>query len=268
MSVEDDDVAVVELRKTFFFPIAEEKLFELFDQVREKLPPAHQEIAAAFRHNLVAASDVLSLPFHLAHVSVFRRDLRDYVADAIEDVEAAGVAEADKDKAVEVRIEELMQAAEERDKHGDRIAPAVFEEMMAVFRYSDGHARTTQELLRQGVVLVWGALEVLVLDCYRLWCGKEADPKKALNEMIPHYGSGKAFLKDLELWELYNRRHLIVHRLGIVDEKYVKETGSKLPIGSEIMVTPLELEDNFDTAVVTAMSILLMSCKPPVDNSP
>lgn len=259
MSEADENIG--EVRERFFFPIREEKLFELFDKVHEKLPPAHQEISHAFRHSLVAASEVLSLPFHLAHVSVFRRTMRDCLMDAIEDVEAEGVPEAEKDDAVEARLKELMERADEEDRKEDRTTSRIFEEMLAVSHYSDHHLRTTQELLRQGVVLVWGALEVLVLDCYKLWCGKETDPRKALQEMIPQYASGKEFLKDLELWELYNRRHLIVHRRGIVDAKFVKQTGSKLPIGSEVIVTPAELEDNFDTAVVTAMSIILMSCR-------
>ena len=259
------DINIVELRKHFFFPVSEDKCFELFDKVHEKLPSAHQEISAAFRHNLVAASDVLSMPFHLASVSVFRRNLRDHISEAVADVEAAGVSEEGKDDAVEARIKELALEGDELDKTDAYTTTAIFDEMLAVFRYSSGYDRATQELLRQGVVLVWGALEVLVLDCYRLWCGKQADPKKALQEMIPQYETGKEFLKDLELWELYNRRHLIVHRRGIVDEKFAKETGFKLAVGTEVVVTPLDLENYFDTAVVTAMSILLMSCKRAVD---
>jgi hypothetical protein len=41
-----------------------------------------------------------------------------------------------------------------------------------------------------------------------------------------------------ELWLLNQRRHLIVHRRGIVDAEYVAKTGDALPIGSQLEITP------------------------------
>jgi len=49
-------------------------------------------------------------------------------------------------------------------------------------------------------------------------------------------------LREDDLWKLNQRRHLIVHRRGVVDAAYLAKTGEVLPIGSHLCVSPQELE--------------------------
>ncbi len=48
-------------------------------------------------------------------------------------------------------------------------------------------------------------------------------------------------LRTEELWVLYQRRSLIVHRRGIVDKPYLANTGDKHELGTQLLVGPGEL---------------------------
>lgn len=50
-------------------------------------------------------------------------------------------------------------------------------------------------------------------------------------------------LKDRQLWLLSQRRHLIVHRRGVVDKEYLEKTSDALPIGSVIENSRLDIEN-------------------------
>jgi hypothetical protein len=45
-------------------------------------------------------------------------------------------------------------------------------------------------------------------------------------------------LAHRDLWALYQRRHLIVHRRGVVDESYLDATGKADAVGAALIVTP------------------------------
>lgn len=49
-------------------------------------------------------------------------------------------------------------------------------------------------------------------------------------------------LNDRGLWHLSQDRHLIVHRRGYVDDRYVQATGSTLALGTQREVSPAELD--------------------------
>src|ERR1700682_3807894 len=49
-------------------------------------------------------------------------------------------------------------------------------------------------------------------------------------------------LNDGHLWRLYKTRNLIVHRAGVVDALFQKETGNTTPLGTKLRVTPSELK--------------------------
>src|SRR5690606_36243554 len=51
-----------------------------------------------------------------------------------------------------------------------------------------------------------------------------------------------ALSKDC-LWLLFQRRHLLVHRRGIVDAQYAGLTGDTTPIGARVVVTPAFLDE-------------------------
>jgi len=61
---------------------------------------------------------------------------------------------------------------------------------------------------------------------------------------------------DTALWTLNQRRHLIVHKRGVVDREYLTKTGENLETGEQLAVTPAELEI-YLRAVVNVGSELL-----------
>ena len=58
-------------------------------------------------------------------------------------------------------------------------------------------------------------------------------------------------LADERLWFLFQKRNLIVHRRGIVDQHYREKTGDTLAIGTQLVVSPSEIE-NLLAAVLAA----------------
>jgi hypothetical protein len=49
-------------------------------------------------------------------------------------------------------------------------------------------------------------------------------------------------LASRDLWTLYQRRHLVVHRGGVVDKAYLNASGETYTIGTRLIVTPLDFE--------------------------
>lgn len=58
------------------------------------------------------------------------------------------------------------------------------------------------------------------------------------------------------LWDLNQCRHLIVHRRGVVDEKYKASTKCPLSIGERISVSPQDVEEYFLIAIQSATAVL------------
>ena len=65
-------------------------------------------------------------------------------------------------------------------------------------------------------------------------------------------------LAHRELWTLYQRRHLVVHRRGAIDQVYLDATGENHSLGSRLIVTPKAFEASL-TAVVSAGAALVHS---------
>jgi len=75
--------------------------------------------------------------------------------------------------------------------------------------------------------------------------------RDAFGALFPNAGKCNQSLADYRLWHLYQTRNLIVHRRGVVDQRYIDNTGTTLPIGTHMWITPAEIE-NFFGAVVAA----------------
>jgi hypothetical protein len=63
-------------------------------------------------------------------------------------------------------------------------------------------------------------------------------------------------LQQEALWKLYQRRNLIVHRRSIVDEAYLRNTGDTLPVGTELLVSPQQLEADLSLVRDTGMELI------------
>jgi hypothetical protein len=66
--------------------------------------------------------------------------------------------------------------------------------------------------------------------------------KAAFFALFPADSRLRSALNERTLWILFQRRNVIVHRRGIVDRQYVETCGDEHPIGSRLVVRPVELE--------------------------
>jgi hypothetical protein len=53
----------------------------------------------------------------------------------------------------------------------------------------------------------------------------------------------RSSLGDRRLWQIAQRRHMIVHRRAIVDVEFVRNTGESLVVGSKLPLSPMDIED-------------------------
>jgi len=70
--------------------------------------------------------------------------------------------------------------------------------------------------------------------------------KQIYDVMFPASLSDRLILKDNDIWILSQKRHLIVHRGGIVDKKYLDKTGEALNSGDKLLMTPKDLINYFE----------------------
>lgn len=80
------------------------------------------------------------------------------------------------------------------------------------------------------------------------------DAITALLHNAPEVTSG---FKHPDLWSLCQRRHLIVHRRGIVDSKYVDATGDSARIGTALTIKPSDFSSYHSTVHALGLRILL-----------
>ena len=149
-----------------------------------------------------------------------------------------------------------------------------------------------QELMRQGIVLAWSAIEALANDLFRSLLNDNPTLSEALfhdertkkrfqlrdamgilasrnynlsdhmgdvlNEccklddvdsircvfdaLFPNGEKLRNTLADERLWKLFQRRNLIVHRRGIVDQMYIDNTGDNVALGSELAISPADVD--------------------------
>jgi len=157
-----------------------------------------------------------------------------------------------------------------------------------------------QELLYQGLVLLWSAFEVLYRDVFETLLnqcpGKVCDlnnhpdtrkrfevERFPLDTLVQHrfdlsaslgtvlvrrqdfsdlrtikavyavlYPTSTALLSALaeqRLWVLYQQRHLIVHKRGVIDRAYTVATGEACVVGERLAVTPQSVKDSLKVVV-------------------
>ncbi len=84
--------------------------------------------------------------------------------------------------------------------------------------------------------------------------------KDVFGTLFPHTAPLRKALDEGDLWILNQRRHLLVHRRGIVDDEYLDNTKESVAIGSLLSVSPKEIENYFHVVrdageeIVTACS--------------
>jgi len=289
------------------------KFFPNFAQIKGSLPPKYSELAEAFEKNVSAVVATVGIPVTLASAAAEGSHWqRIHSAERIrtlllhaEPGENEAALEARRDehalKSASEKMREFVTSPDGRDK----IAADACAFLSQSLGSSDLSAAAA-ELILQGTVLTWSALEVLSRDLFEAVLN--SDPKRALAviqdaaakqrlqsrftlEELASFGfdlsssvgsllssqqdfsdirtikaailpalnfdpAVAAVLGEKRLWILCQQRHVILHRRGVVDARYLEVTGDQRPIGSRLSVKPAELESQIK-AVVAAGSTLL-----------
>lgn len=63
-------------------------------------------------------------------------------------------------------------------------------------------------------------------------------------------------LNQQDLWVLGQRRHLLIHRCGVIDKKYIDSTNDDVKLGAKLRISPDELEKYIDISFNTSLAIL------------
>ena len=92
-----------------------------------------------------------------------------------------------------------------------------------------GHwlVRCTCLLLTQSGHKLCAAVIVMPISALTL-----SDIKDVFRTLFPTHTDLHATMKKDGLWLLWQRRHLLVHKRGLVDAAYLKQTGDKQPVES------------------------------------
>jgi hypothetical protein len=80
--------------------------------------------------------------------------------------------------------------------------------------------------------------------------------RAAYAAMFPGATELRKHLLDDRLWQLSQKRHLIVHRRGIVDDAYLQATGASLRLGETLWITPSEVEESIEIALALGTELL------------
>jgi hypothetical protein len=297
----EETVKLIEtMERHFLVPLNMDDFLSDLDGTVAQLRPPYDEPGRAFGHNLTGVVSTVTLPFALAASSVRdRHTQRFYTAERIRarSIEAeegeseSSLEERRKRHAQDIareRVEEFVRSEDGKELLGRDISEFLIHAVTA-----GGLADAAAELIVQGAVLAWGALEVLARDVFITYLNENpqattrlltepstrkrfewpkipmdllAEYKFDLSESMGSLLSQQQDMSDLgtikavyavifpphepllenlnkrDLWILSQQRHLIVHRRGVIDKRYLENTGSMQEIGTRLTIEPATLE--------------------------
>lgn len=85
---------------------------------------------------------------------------------------------------------------------------------------------------------------------------KLATIKVVFKALSPNDTSLSAALDDRQLWTVCQRRHLIVHRRGIVDQQYLTATGDDRSVGESLDIVLNDIQDAMKVTIHAGTEIL------------
>jgi len=220
---------------------------EIRDAIGEK-PERNAGPAKVFLENINAAIRTVTIPHTLAKTSVLSTLFQQLVSQhrilaasdalTVENMHSAPTPEEEvkqnkiaHDQALaefQNRLSERSERAQLFERSCDFLLDLIQNQEMEI---------AAEELLRQAAVMIWGAFEVLCKDTLT---GQDL----------------QKHLRNPKLWLLQQRRHLIVHRRGVVDKQYLEKTGEKLNVGEQLLPTPAEIEQCFTDACDAALALV------------
>lgn len=269
------------------------------------LPDGLRQISLAFFVSLQGVIRTLSIPFHYTYSQVHSLHWQRFLM--AERIRARGIENEEEREPAALKIAKERFAEYLQGEGREIVVDDVLARLKELSDESESLA-AARELTRQGVVLVWSALEVLARDSFVFLLNRhsilaeqllaEQTNRKRFSvdridwQTLAGYGYdlsenlgtfliskadltsvpairdvyGALFpkatelgrkLADRRLWNLCQKRNLIVHRRGIVDQQYLTSTGDSLPLGSDLSVPPSEIEDLLEAGLDIGTEIIL-----------
>jgi len=75
--------------------------------------------------------------------------------------------------------------------------------------------------------------------------------RRLFGRIFPQRSDLGTLLHATSLTVLSERRHLLMHRAGTIDDSYIKKNGEDVPVGNSLIVTPRDVVCGFRTVVET-----------------
>ena len=292
------------VRHIFLVPHDFSENAKLLTHLAPSLPDCLSQIALAFVDSLHGVIRTLSIPFQYTYSQVQSLHWQRFLM--AERIRARGIEnEADREPAAQEAANKKFVSY----LHGegrDAVTDDVLDRLMVLQGEPESLA-AARELTRQGLVLVWSAVEVLTRDCFvfllnqnpslaEKLLAEQANRKRfsvdkvdwktlasysydmsrnlgtflisqadltsvpairdAYGALFPNAINLRKKLGDSRLWDLCQKRNLIVHRRGIVDQQYLSTTNDKLPLGANLWVSPSEVEDLLEASLDTGTELI------------
>jgi hypothetical protein len=302
----------------FFLPPDTSRLLQNLTDLRPSLPHKYSDLASTFETNISAVVATVGIPATLAWTAAEQSHWqRIYSAERIRALlidakpgESQGDLEARRGEHALRTASEAMREFEASTKGNQELVADTSRFLLNSLESSNLSA-AAQELILQGCVLTWSALEVLSRDLFEAVLN--SDPERALAvvqeptarqrlrsrftldelagfgfdvsssvgsllssqqdfsdlatikaAILPALSSEPtvaAALDDSRLWVLCQQRHLIIHRRGVIDARYLRATGDRGQIGSRLLVTPGQLDSHIEAVVKAACAMLAAAGK-------
>jgi hypothetical protein len=268
------------------------------------------DAANTFVSNLESAVTTACLPFTFAYGTA--RQLRYQAIQSAERIrqlhaEYSHLDDATREANAAAKAYEQFKAEMAKKEVRNAIVEATIAFLHAYSKFEE-MTETAQELLRQVLVMVWGAFEVLVGDVVRAAVNRDpllaetllsADKTKryfsnravTVQALAKHqfnvartmgdvifadiHFDGLPMIRDVlgalfdeskdlhrqladnTLWLLWQRRHLIVHKRGVIDAAYLARTSDNPPIGSKLIVDSSCIEEGMLLVSDIALGLLV-----------
>lgn len=268
------------------------------------LPEGLRQIALAFFDSLHGVIRTLSIPFHYTYSQVHSLHWQRFLM--AERIRARGIENEEDREPAALNIAKERFAGYLQGEGRAVVVDDVLARLKALQDEPESLA-AARELTRQGVVLVWSAVEVLARDSFVFLLNRrpilaekllaeQANRKRFsvdridwqtlaaygydLSENLGTFLISKADLTsvpairdaygalfptatelgrklaDSRLWNLCQKRNLIVHRRGIVDQQYLANTSDTLPLGTDLWIPPSEVEDLLEAGLHIGTEII------------
>ncbi len=305
---------VQKITAAFLVPPDEDELLSKFQEKTKAIRPQFSDIAEAFRSNIIGLLSTVSFPYALAHAaSIDRHYQRIYSAERIRSL---SLDEEDGESDPDLELQRIKNAQELSHKKlhefigSPKGKEIVIEDSLSFLERSlneSSLSESANELVLQGVVLCWGAFEVLARDSFIALLNhypqlaelllkdsvakRRFEPAKVSLETLATHNfnlSGKmgiilaeqqdlsdlhsikavyealfpadscmrSVLADTDLRLLSQRRNLVVHRRGLIDDLYIKVTTCIQKEGEKLKISPDDLEKHIQTVISAALAIL------------